>query len=212
MTFPQKAILLASGGLDSTTLAYWLLDNGCFPVPVHVDYGQHSASTELKALRKSLPEEVTKQLKTISIRGLYESSMSAMIHERDLWTTAISDDDLHVSFRNQILLSLGASAAAQLGLEVVYSAFISGNVATGADCTTSYLSDLAKFVNSSGGISLSFPFLQYSKLDVARIGLQLGAPLEKTYSCLARSSTPCGSCPNCIDRNEAISILINEIQ
>jgi 7-cyano-7-deazaguanine synthase in queuosine biosynthesis len=59
---PIKAVLMASGGLDSTVLAFWLIRRNINFVPLFVDYGQHSRKTEFQTLKKVLPADFAKQI------------------------------------------------------------------------------------------------------------------------------------------------------
>ena len=47
----------------------------------------------------------------------------------------------------------------------------------------------------------------YSKFEVAKLGIELGAPIGKTFSCQASPDVPCGACPNCVDRLGALKRL-----
>lgn len=48
------------------------------------------------------------------------------------------------------------------------------------------------------------PFRYKSKYEVAKLGIELDAPIGTTFSCQASAIIPCGACPNCVDRLEAI--------
>jgi 7-cyano-7-deazaguanine synthase len=54
------------------------------------------------------------------------------------------------------------------------------------------------------------PFRNYSKYDVAKLGIDLNAPIGMTFSCQASSSIPCGACPNCVDRLDALKKIEQE--
>lgn len=203
----KKVVLLASGGLDSSTLFSWLLYEGVRPIPLFVNYGQHSADREREALLSILPDSFKNEVREVNVSSLYRDCNSSMLTERDLWTETVTDYDLYVPYRNQILLSIGASFAEIMGLSDVFSAFIESNVALGADCTTEFLNDMAVICKKYGSVNLEFPFMNFSKLEVAKIGIDLGVPLWQTYSCLARADVACGACPNCIDRNAALENL-----
>ena len=205
----MSVILMASGGLDSTTLAYWLLHRGVNIIPVFVNYGQHCADTELASLRQVLPLQALKDLRIIEVNGCYVGSASRMLRAADLWEEEVSDDDLYVPMRNQILLTVGAAIAEANSVKQVFSAFIESNVAKGRDCSTSFLNGIRDFIKSYTDVTLEFPFMEMTKRQVAGIGADLGVPLSQTYSCLASPLVPCGVCPNCVDRNDALETLKN---
>lgn len=61
-----------------------------------------------------------------------------------------------------------------------------------------------------GSIRINMPFREMTKTEVAKLGLELNAPIEITYSCQVNSDMPCGACPNCVDRINAINNILEE--
>jgi 7-cyano-7-deazaguanine synthase len=200
----DNGVLLASGGLDSTTLAYWLEEKGIKFVPVFIDYGQHCASTEFETLREVLPEKYKGRIEKIKIDNIYSRSNSKFIKAANLWEEEISADDLYIPYRNVLLLTLGASIAQTLGLFNVYSAFINSNHAKEIDCSKDFFNKMEGLLKEYGTVKINMPFRDFSKYEVAKIGLQLGAKIGATFSCQASPTVPCGACPNCVDRLEAL--------
>jgi len=203
----KKSILLASGGMDSTTLAYWLIRRGIAFSPLFVNYGQHCADTELTTLRRVLPPRQLKQLDIVNVADVYAGSTSRLIKETDLWHETISHDDLYLPYRNILLLSIAAARVQAAGGGEVYTAFINSNHASEIDCSAAFFGQLAKLLKSYGGVRVKMPFRNYSKLQVAKLGIRLKAPIGETFSCQVNSSVPCGVCPNCVDRIDALRAL-----
>lgn len=199
------AVLLASGGLDSTVLAYWLASSGIRFRCLFLDYGQHCASTELAALREILPSEFDGGIHIANIETLLTSSPSRLIREADLWQHAVTADDLSLPYRNLLFLSAGAAYAASIGAGALYSAFINSNHAREIDATKVFLDGVAGLLHSVGSVRIEMPFREMSKIDVALLGLALGAPVATSYSCQISATVHCGSCPNCVDRIAALS-------
>ena len=79
-----QACVLASGGLDSTTLVYDLLAKGMKIRVIFINYGQHFYDTELSALKKVLPVEIFEDIKIIDISSAYTESRSPLIKRYDL--------------------------------------------------------------------------------------------------------------------------------
>ncbi|BDG48791.1 PfkB family carbohydrate kinase [Parageobacillus sp. KH3-4] len=194
------ALLLASGGLDSTVLAYKLLSEGKKVMPVFLKYGQHCADTEFNTLLDVLPPKLIPHIKVINIEDIYKYSQSRMIREPNLWLDDVTSDDLYLPYRNLLFLSIAASVAQTLGIKEVYSAFINSNHAKEIDCSREFFDRLSGILSEYGAVQIKMPFRDFSKADVIRLGINLGVPLAKTYSCQANSTTPCGVCPNCVDR------------
>ena len=206
----KDGILLSSGGLDSTTLAYWLLDQNIDFVPLFVDYGQHCAETELQTLKKVLPNSHIGKIETVDIRSVYKRSNSKFIKPVNLWEDKIEADDLYIPYRNVLLLTIGATFAQTIGLNNVYSAFINSNHAKEIDCSNEFFEKMEKMLTDYGSVTINMPFRYYSKYEVAKIGIKLGAQIGQTFSCQASPVIPCGACPNCVDRLNAIRIIEKE--
>ncbi len=201
------SILLASGGLDSTTLAYWLRARSISYVPLFIDYGQHCARIELATLRSVLPTDAAAALDTISIADVYENSASRLIKAPDLWHDKIDHSDLYVPYRNLLLLSVAAAYAQSRAAAVVYSAFINSNHALEIDCSAAFFENLSSLLASYGSVKIEMPFRNMSKRAVCELGLSLGAPIAKTFSCQVSPDFPCGACPNCVDRLDALEAI-----
>ena len=200
----KNGILLSSGGLDSTTMAYWLQSKGIDFIPLFINYGQHCAETEYLTLKKVIPKNKLDSIEVIDVSSIYSKSNSKFIKEVDLWTEKISADDLYIPYRNILLLTIAASLAQTLGFNYIYSAFINSNHAKEIDCTNEFFEKMTKILGDYGSVKIQMPFLSLSKYEVAKIGISLKAPIGETFSCQASSTIPCGACPNCVDRLSAI--------
>jgi 7-cyano-7-deazaguanine synthase len=207
MTPPTGAVLLASGGMDSTTLAYWLVRNGVEFVPLFIDYGQHCVDREYECFKALLPPSALPAAARISVPDVYRGSRSRLIEEADLWTEQVKADDMYLPYRNLLLLTIGAAFAQGRGLRHLYTAFINSNHAKEIDCSAAFFQELGRVLSSYGGVEVVMPFRQMTKGEVAQIGIELGVPIASTYSCQVASKVPCGACPNCVDRLEAIRSL-----
>ena len=137
-----KAVLLASGGLDSTTMAYWLQSKGIRFCPVFVNYGQHCAETELKTLLDVLPVDYSNDVEIIDVSSVYRGSKSRLISEVDLWREQITYADMYLPYRNLLLLSIGAAFAQSKGYNFLYTAFINSNHAQEIDCSAKFFDSL----------------------------------------------------------------------
>lgn len=207
MSKEHDALLMASGGLDSTVLAYWLREKGKNVLPLFINYGQHCRKTERETLERLLPTEYVESIRTVNISDIYINSKSRMIVEPNLWEDDVSADDLYLPYRNLLFLSVAAAVAQSEGITEVYSAFINSNHAKEIDCSKDFFDNLGELLESYGSISINMPFRDYSKQEVAALGVKLGVPIALTYSCQANGTTHCGVCPNCVDRINALNAL-----
>lgn len=204
----MNALLLCSGGLDSTTVGYWLVEKQISFQPVFFDYGQHCVEKEWETLQEVLPiSELVSPLLRINISQIFKNSPSRLIAEPNLWTEHVEDDDLYIPYRTLLFFSLGACIAQTHGLDVVYAGFINSNHAKELDCSAAFLNNLDSLSRNLGPVRFELPFRDWSKADVVRRANELRVPVGKTYSCQLFSDTPCGACPNCVERIAAIESL-----
>jgi len=201
-------VLLASGGMDSTVLAYDLARKGEKIVLLFMNYGQHCAEKELETLKKVLPELYKNNIKIIKIGDVYKESNSRMIIEANLWTDNVVANDLYLPYRNLLFLSIASAYAQSIGAENVYSAFINSNHAKEIDCSMEFFTKLETMLESYGSVKINMPYRELSKTEVAKLGVRLKAPIASTYSCQVNSQNPCGACPNCVDRIDAMNALV----
>jgi len=204
----MEAVLLATGGLDSTTLAHWLSSKAIGYVPLYIDYGQHCVDTEVERLSRVLPMNAARRLRIVEISGVYSGSSSRLIDEPDLWTDAVSADDLFLPYRNMLILTAGAAFARTIGAQSMYAAFINSNNAKEIDCSVQFFESMRQMLSGYDALTLELPFVSMPKAEVARLGISIGAPIAETFSCQVRSVVPCGACPNCVDRLEALASIV----
>lgn len=207
----RSALLLCSGGLDSTTLAYWLRERDLEFVPLFFNYGQHCVEKEWSTLQVVLPRMNSFSPEQIDISGIYRGSGSRLIREPDLWKEYVTDDDLYIPYRTLLFFSLGAAFAQSHGMVDVYSGFINSNHAKEIDCSASFLNGLDALAHNVGPVRFHMPFRDWSKSQVVAEAIRLSVPIGMTYSCQLFSDTPCGACPNCVERLNAIEANRGEV-
>jgi len=186
---------------------YWLLNQEIDFVPLFINYGQHCAQTELDTLRKVIPASHTDKIEVIDIQSVYCKSNSKFIKAGNLWEDNYKADDLYIPYRNVLLLTIGATFAQTIGLSNVYSAFINSNHAKEIDCSNAFFAQMEGLLAEYGSVKIHMPFRYYSKYKVAKIGIELGTAIGYTFSCQASPQVPCGACPNCVDRLEALRLI-----
>ena len=203
-------VLLASGGMDSTVLAYDLASKKKKIVILFLDYGQHCRETEYRTLKEVIPEIYKDNIRVIKIGDVYKESKSRMIVEANLWTDDVVADDLYLPYRNLLFLSIASAYAQSIGAPYVYSAFINSNHAKEIDCSMEFFTKLQSVLQMYGSVGIKMPYREMTKREVARLGVKLKAPVAATYSCQVNANNPCGACPNCVDKIDAINALLEE--
>jgi 7-cyano-7-deazaguanine synthase len=199
----RKAILLASGGLDSTTVAYQLASAEVDVIPVFFDYGQHCVDIEWNRVNEVLPAHMRRP-ERYDVSDIFKGSPSRLIKEADLWSEEVNDDDLYIPYRTMLFFAAAAARAQTIGVLDVYTGFINSNHAKEIDCTATFMNTLEGLTSNIGPVRFHSPFRFSSKADVARAAVELGVPIGRTYSCQASSQFPCGACPNCVERLNAL--------
>ena len=199
----RKVLLLASGGLDSTTVGYQLAAVGIEVIPIFFDYGQHCVDIEWSRVNEVLPSDMQRP-ERFNISDIFRGSQSRLICEADLWTEEVMDDDLYIPYRTMLFFAAAAARAQTVGVLEVYTGFINSNHAKEIDCTAAFMNSLDGLTTSIGPVRFHSPFRYSSKADVARSAAELGVPIGRTYSCQASAQFPCGACPNCVERLNAL--------
>ncbi|QXE10308.1 MULTISPECIES: 7-cyano-7-deazaguanine synthase [Pseudomonas] len=199
----KRVLLMASGGLDSTTVGYQLVAEGVEVVPIFFDYGQHCAALEWERVNEVFPS-VMEPPERYNISEVFRGSQSRLIREANLWTEEVKDDDLYIPYRTMLFFAAAAARAQTTGILDVYTGFINSNHAKEIDCTAAFMNSLDGLTSTIGPVRFHSPFRYSSKSDVATAAASLGVPIGRTYSCQASSHFPCGACPNCVERLNAL--------
>ena len=217
----KKAIVLSSGGVDSTTcLSLAINDYGKDNVvSVSIFYGQKHYK-ELECARKvaayyDVPHyefDLSSILK-YSNCSLLASSNKEIEHRS--YAEQIEKDEngkvsTYVPYRNGLMLSVCASLAQSIFEQDETDILIGahGDDAAGnayADCSVEFIDTISSAISigTYGKVKVLAPFYKSNKAAVVKKGLELKTPYELTWSCYEGGEKPCGKCGTCIDRAKA---------
>lgn len=216
----MKALVLFSGGVDSTTcLGIAVKKYGSENVlALSVSYGQKhtkeidSARAVAKHYGVELYELDLSEMFRFSDCSLLKGSSEEVPHEsyeEQLKETNGSPVSTYVPFRNGLFISSAAAIAISRGCSVIYYGAHSDDAAGNAypDCSETFNNAMAEavWVGSGNQVRIEAPFVTKTKADVVKIGLELGVPYELTWSCYEGGDVPCGKCGTCIDRARAFA-------
>ena len=219
----MKAVVLSSGGLDSTTcLALAVKKCGAANVStVSIFYGQRHAK-ELEAAR-NVAQFYNVAHYELKAADIFRLSNSALLNTSDAsldkgsYAAQMKSNNspriaTYVPFRNGLMLSMAASFADGLYEDPrvdVYIGVHSDDVAGSAyaDCRADFVAAMSAAIRigTYEKIKIVAPFLCQTKADVVKAGLELGAPYNMTWSCYERGDIPCGQCATCLDRAKAFA-------
>ena len=160
--------------------------------------------TEWAKVNEVLPDTALPP-ERLNISDVFRGSRSRMILEADLWRDPVSDDDLYVPYRTMLFFAVAAARSQTLQILDVYSGFINSNHAKEIDCSTGFMNGLDELSEGVGAVRFHAPFREKTKADVIRYAIDLGVPIGRTFSCQASSAFPCGACPNCVERLNALA-------
>lgn len=210
----MKAIVLSSGGIDSTTclgmkVAELGKDN---VISVSVFYGQ-KLKKELQCADKIAEHYGVRHILFDLSEVLKYSDCSLMADGQQVihksYEAQLEEGTLtsYVPFRNGLMLSVVTTLAYSLfkgeECEVVLGCHLSDFGY--ADCTMDFVESMAKAINTGtyGKVHFVAPLMDKEKTDVVKTGLALGVPYELTWSCYEGGDKPCHECGSCIDREKA---------
>jgi 7-cyano-7-deazaguanine synthase len=207
----MKAVLILSGGVDSTTLLFKMLADGYQASALTFDYGQrhrkeiHCARRVAQVCR--IPQ---KTVDLASLSGLLgESALLGRSEVPSCHYTEESARQTIVPNRNMIMLSVAAGYAEARGIPEVFYAAHRNDATIYPDCREEFVEALGRAILLATAwhpISLRAPFVNMTKAEIVRLGLALGVPYELTWSCYRGEEVPCRSCPTCIEREEAFAL------
>lgn len=186
----MKALLLMSGGLDSSSAAYYLKKKGLDFDCLFIDYGQKSARMQLKS-SKNVCNNLEKKLFIANIkkiRSLFDSDTWLKPHEP-------------IVHRNLVIIPLAIAFAKEKGYHEVIIASVK------EDCEyeqnrIEIMSELKK-LGEILGVKVSTPFSGLPKSFLLKLGVSSGLDPSLTYSCLLGHTYHCGQCSQCVKRKEA---------
>lgn len=201
-----KAVVLLSGGLDSTTTLAQAIADGCEPTAISFRYGQKHTKELVSA------ENVCKHYGVAHvIIDLNLSSFRSALTRKDIDVPMDRegklDEDIPITYvpaRNIVFLSIAAGLAESIDADRVYiganAVDYSGYPDDRPDFFKAYEEMLAKGTKAGvegHPVKIMTPLLYLSKADIVRLGKELKAPLELTWSCYNGGEKACGHCDSC---------------
>ncbi len=208
----QKAVVLLSGGLDSSTTLAIAHSQGFELHTLSFDYGQRHQREVEAAAAVARHYGVTRQKTvTIDLRAFGGSALTADIpvpHARSLEAMAEDIPITYVPARNTIFLSFALAYAEVTGANDIFLGINAIDYSGYPDCRPEYLAAYERMANLATKAStqdgrrfrLHAPLITLSKADIVRKGLELGVPFELTWSCYEGGEAACGTCDSCLLR------------
>lgn len=203
----MKAVLIYSGGLDSTTLLYEYKDS--IALAVSFDYGSKHNAREIAYACENCKRLGIKHL-VIPLAFIGQYFKSDLLQSGgEIPEGSYADDNMKstvVPFRNGIMLAIAAGLAESYGLDTVMLANHSGDHAIYPDCRPEFVEGMDKAIQAGTyeGIRVVSPYCDITKRDIALRGKAIGLDYSLTYSCYKGGEKHCGKCGTCVERKEAL--------
>jgi 7-cyano-7-deazaguanine synthase len=177
---------------------------------VHVLYGQRTEERERQSF-----------LAICRRMNIYDQLIVRNEALRAIGNSALTDDNIavpradevgpeipvtYVPFRNAHFLAVAVSWAEALGAQKVYIGAVEPDSSGYPDCRPAYytaFNQVVKTGTKEGRIEIVTPLIAMRKSEIVRLGLELGAPFDLTWSCYSREDQACGVCDSCVLRLRA---------
>jgi 7-cyano-7-deazaguanine synthase len=180
---------------------------------LHVSYGQRTENREQQAF-----EAICHQM-GIQTRLMFRTPFFRTIGGSALTDQKIAVPDApteigvgipvtYVPFRNAHFLSAAVSWSEVLGAERIYVGAVEQDSSGYPDCRPAFYAAFNEAVRTGtkqGKIRIETPVITMRKAEIVRLGLELGAPFDLTWSCYQREDDACGSCDSCVLRLRAFA-------
>ncbi len=177
---------------------------------VHVSYGQRTEERERQsflAICRRLNIQDRLMVRNDALRQIGGSALTdASIDIPESEEVGQGIPVTYVPFRNAHFLAVAVSWGEVLGAEKVYIGAVEPDSSGYPDCRPAYyeaFNEVVKAGTKDGGIEILTPLIAMKKADIVRLGLELGAPFDLTWSCYSREDQACGVCDSCVLRLRA---------
>ncbi len=205
----SRAVVLLSGGMDSCVCAA-LAARDYRTAAVHISYGQRTQLRERRAFegicdRLGITDRLVVRNEALrAIGGSALTDASIRVPEGHMIGGGVPVT--YVPFRNAHFLAVAVSWAEVLGAGKVYIGAVEQDSSGYPDCRPEYyraFNEVVRAGTKDGLIQVVTPLIAMRKFEIVRLGLELSAPFDLTWSCYQREDRACGVCDSCILRLRA---------
>ena len=207
------AVCLVSGGMDSCVMAAIAREENDEVAFLHVSYGQRTEARERRAFEELADRYAVKKRLAVSIESLKAIGGSSLTDENIPITRAnMASPEIptsYVPFRNAHMLAIATSWAETIGAQRIYIGAVAEDSSGYPDCRPEFYQAFQQAIDAGTRpetrVEIVTPVIHLSKAEIVRRGLELGAPLELTWSCYAAEARACGRCDSCALRLRAFA-------
>jgi 7-cyano-7-deazaguanine synthase len=208
MSEKPKAVVLLSGGMDSCVTTAIAARTHRLAL-LHASYGQLTEGRERQAFHEIADWYGVKERLVVRIEALAQIGGSALTDASIAVPEATPRDSsktgeipiTYVPFRNTHFLAAAVSWAEVIGASAIFVGAVEEDSSGYPDCRPEYYRVFSELVRAGTRpethIEIVTPVIGMRKGEIVRKGLELGAPLEKTWSCYQSEDPACGACESC---------------
>jgi len=203
----MKGIVLVSGGIDSLVTAAIAAKECDELYFLHLNYGQKTEVREMRAFRKLVKHYKPQDILVVDVTYLKEIGGSSLLdNNMEIKDYDGSDGvpDSYVPFRNGHLVTIATSWAEVLNAGRIYIGAVEEDSSGYPDCRESFYIALEKAINAGTrddtNIKICTPIIHMRKSETIKLGVELGAPMELSWSCYRNNEVACGKCDSCVLR------------
>lgn len=200
----KMAVCIISGGMDSALGAKIAQEEGYEIIALHFNYGQRTEKKELESFRK-----IAKKLKCV------ESCEIDLDFFKQIGASALTDSSLevptggvesgvpitYVPFRNGIFISIATALAEKHAADALFIGVVEEDSSGYPDCRDSYIKSMEESINlgtkDETRVEIKMPLVHMKKFEIVKKSIELGVPLEDTWSCYKNEDKACGLCDSC---------------
>lgn len=204
----SKALVVFSGGLDSTTMLYWAKEKYDEVFTLSFDYGsKHNKTEHEHALKTCEKLGIKNTLIPLDFICQYFKS-DLLLSGGDIPEGEYAEDNMKstvVPFRNGIMLAIAAGFAESNDIDDIIIGNHGGDHNIYPDCRPEFIDDIKAAITAGTekGIQVVSPFCNINKADIVKTGADLGVDFSLTYSCYKGGIKHCGKCGTCLERKQA---------
>lgn len=207
-----KAVVIASGGIDSSTLLYKIVSEGFSVYALTFIYGQR----HLKEIKSAeiISDKLGIEHKVIDISSMQELLLGSALTDSSVEVPEVPETAEHydtlkstiVPNRNAIFLSIAIGYATSLEANHVFFGAHFSDRGVYPDCRKEFVQAFEmseRLATDNPNLVIEAPFVDADKSDIVKLGAQLGVPFKETWTCYKGGELHCGVCSSCRERKRA---------
>lgn len=205
----KRAIILLSGGIDSTTTLFWAIKQGYKVITLSMNY-QYRPEKEKQAARKIA--KIT-GVELIEVNIPFIAQATDLIFDGYPVISAFNAPEGYIPFRNLLFYSIAAYYAQIYGCEFVIGGHNVDDPKSFPDSKLSFFKSFEKLILKSKpkqdktNLKFIFPLAKLDKREIIKLAEKLNVPIDLTWSCYGDFDKPCGKCKPCINLHKALKNL-----